>query len=350
MKTPVLVVVNMDNDYLIPLEMKLAFMVGDRVDLNFISCYEAFKEFFAVSRNIDILLIYGKFYSPELQKHVIKKTFILAETEEEQRYMEIQHGETAIFKYTNLNILISMFLPDEWRYENEEEAKGKILAVLSPSGGSGCTTVSIALARFLADRKQKVLYLNSQPLQNFQYYCENRTSIALSNCLELGHGDNIYNIARKYIVHELYDFFPELPASPQSMGMDGDMIHQMALQAANSKEYHFVIIDVGTDISSMTLEILNNAERVLVVVNQDSYSEYKINALNRILNYSDAGRFMFVCNKFDVNIPNVFAEIAGKERTNKVMINEYIEVVNQPLDIHTFSSVKGIQRIGMTLF
>lgn len=67
MKTPVLVVVNMDNDYLIPLEMKLAFMVGDRVDLNFISCYEAFKEFFAVSRNIDILLIDGEKVADELE-------------------------------------------------------------------------------------------------------------------------------------------------------------------------------------------------------------------------------------------------------------------------------------------
>lgn len=350
MKTPVLVVVNMDDDYLIPLEMKLAFMVGDRVDLIFISSQEAYEEFFTVSRSIDILVIDEDLYSQELRKHSIKKTYILSEKEYKQNTKGTKSGETKIFKYTNLNILISMILPDEWRYENEEEEKGRILAVISPAGGSGCTTVSIALARFLADRKQKVLYLNSQPLQNFQYYCESKIPFAISSTLELGNSDKLYNNAKKYIVHESYDYFPELPGSPQSMGMDSDIIYQLALQAASCKDYHFVIIDAGTDVSVKALDILNDAERILVIVNQDSYSEYKINALNRILNYNDSGRFMFVCNRYEANNPNVFAEIAGKERTNKVMIGEYIEAVKQPLDIHTFSSSRGIQKIGMALF
>lgn len=350
MGKPVLAVVVSDEDYLIPLEMKLAFMIGERINLVFISDSESYDAFFSVSRSVDILLIDEQLYSADLKKHNIKKTWILTEDDPEQQNMDLEFGELRIFKYLRLNVLVGIILPDEWKYGDDDDVKSRMIAVMSPAGGSGCTTVSMALARFLAEKKQKVLYLSSRPFQDFQFYCEDKRTLTSNEISKLKTGKMLYEEAKKILVEEAFDFLPEISLAYMNTEMSNNMVLRLADEAAAQKDYNDIIVDIGTDLSPCAIEFLDRVEKVIILVTQDFYSEYKIHMLNRFLNYKDSEKFVVVCNRFDPDEPNAFAETFGQESASKVLIDEYVEKVRQPLDIHTFSTVKGIQRIGMALF
>ena len=76
MAKPLLVIVENEESYLTPLEMKLAEMLWDSVDIEIISEKAYFDEYFIQPKKIDVLVIDESMYNERLHLHNINKIYI----------------------------------------------------------------------------------------------------------------------------------------------------------------------------------------------------------------------------------------------------------------------------------
>ena len=79
MDRPLLVIAETNEGFLSPLEMRIAQILCETVDIEVISDREYMKTYFSSPRSIDILIISEGLYTNDLTRHNIKKTFVLTE-------------------------------------------------------------------------------------------------------------------------------------------------------------------------------------------------------------------------------------------------------------------------------
>lgn len=344
------VVIELDEDYLLPLEMKLAFAADEKVHFEFITEKGEYQKYFEKLRKIDVLVIDEKLFTEEISRHNIERIYILTEeAENEKTEQEKRTSVIKLFKYSNLNSLIGMILPDKWLNKNKGEIKGQIIVTCSPAGGTGCTTVSIGVAGFLANKQRKVLYINTQQIQYFQYYFDCKDCLPITVAATIGQKNNQYDSLKQYIKQETFDYLPELPSTRSNLNIDVKMYDQLINQISDSQDYDFIVIDAGNDLNLGEWKMLERADKVLVITEQDEYSKYKLKCLQRFVGFSDQEKFILVYNRFQMNKENNknTYDIGAED---KIQVKEYIENIDQPITIERLSTIKGIQRVGMLMF
>lgn len=95
-----LTVVMVDNDeiYLEPLELKFIEEYGDNAEIIVISDDNYLETYFSIPRNIDLLIINEYLYLDHIKRHKIRNTFILAEDEGSTE----DFTQNRIYKYTSV--------------------------------------------------------------------------------------------------------------------------------------------------------------------------------------------------------------------------------------------------------
>lgn len=148
-------------------------------------------------------------------------------------------------------------------------ANGHVLAVFSPKGGSGCTTVAINLAVSLAKQGYKTVLvdgsfqfgdvsvmLNMQPLSSV---------VDVTDRIEDLDADLIRSVVQ---IHQ--DSGLEVLLAPPKPEM-ADVIteaHMKRLLETLRPMYEFAIIDTSSSLNDVTLALLDNADRILLVTQQ----------------------------------------------------------------------------------
>lgn len=350
MGKPVLVIAETDESYLSPLEMKIAFSLSDTVAIEILSEESAFEAFFSQPRTIDILVIDEKLYSSDLYCQSIKKTFILVEELEDVQDEDYsQKSEVRLFKYSNLNALYGMIVPTEWGGRAGTAKKGQLLPVISSVGGAGCTSVAVGIAAYLAQNYKKVLYLNSQSMQTFQYYLSNQSKLLRNAMTDIRKANQSYADIKKWFLHDHFDFLPSLETTRHNLGITTEHYSSLAKAAKMSQDYDYVIIDVGTELENGTVELVEEAEKVIVVTRQDAYSAYKTNALAEFFNIGDGEKFLFLCNGYEQDKKNAFSVSARGKINSRIVISEYVEWEDGLSGLAQLTQLKGIQKIGVAL-
>lgn len=333
-----------NESYLWPLEMKIAFEYADNVALEVISSKEYFYQYFLQPRSIDILVIEEELYDSSFYRHDIKRIVVLSER---IPYVTENGSEKYVFKYSNIKILLNTILPDIQSEKNTAAKKQLLIVTMSAVGGSGCTTASLGLALYLAQSYKKVLFINGQSIQTFNYLLKTSDTLSLRETAAFRSRKSTYSELKPCFCNASFDYLPQLPTSRQCMGITGAAYSDLAIEAKNTSEYDFVIIDIGTECASEEAKALEAADKVLVFTNQDGYSAKKTSDLLKIIQCSDSEKYIFVCSLFDSTKPNQYA--SSTQSSNEILINEYIEKTDQSEDITVISQLKGIQRIAVSL-
>lgn len=350
MRKPLVVVVEMDEGYLAPLEMKLAFLAGDEVNFEFITTKEMYQSYFLTLRNIDVLVISEAYFTEEIKRHNIDRICVLSEeNEKEIEEKNIKSSVIRFFKYSNLNALINIILSDIWMKKSGGAIKGQLIVVLSPSGGSGCTTVAVGIAEFLTNKQRRVFYMNTQEIQDFQYFFADKECLPIDAAVKMKESQKLYTALKPYIKKENFDYLPELPSTRQNLKIKMNVYDQLSMLLMDSQDYDFVIVDIGSDLNLGEWDMLERADRVLVLTEQDEYSLYKMKRLEKFIDFGDRDKFLMVCNKYQPD-KKTYINGCNVEEQSKIRIREYIENMQQPITIKKISSIEGIQRIGMLMF
>ncbi|MDO5603009.1 MAG: hypothetical protein Q4G07_09600, partial [Oscillospiraceae bacterium] len=135
MGKPTVILADMDEQYLAPLEIKFLEELGDAIELEVITDPAYFREYFSQPQNADVLVVDEKLYTRDLQKHNISNVFVMTEQMDEGSTDDL--SITKIFKYTSIKEIYSQIVSVDSGGLKAETQKFKetiVVLVYSPTG------------------------------------------------------------------------------------------------------------------------------------------------------------------------------------------------------------------------
>lgn len=341
MAKPSIVIVEGDEAYLVPLEVKIVEILREYADIEIISDRNYFEEFFTKPRKIDVLVIDDEAYSEQLHMHNIDRTYVLTENLDATETQGNAEGEVVyLYKYCNLNVLVDRIIPNGWGGNTVKSKDAQIIAVISPAGGCGSTTIAMGIAAGMKQNMKRVLYLSVSNYQNFQFLLKNKSVLPYEACVEMQKsGGNLYEKLKRKFLKESFTYLPPLNSSRESLHISDEAYIQIARAAKQSKDFDYIIMDIGNELSAEMLQFLSASDKIFVVLKQDEYTAFKMSAFRRSVNCDDGDKFIMVCNCFE------------KERENALAANFYVkkedEVVNK--GCAAIAELEDIQKLAYTL-
>ena len=166
---PRVIIADIDENYIKPLQFKFIKEFFDKIDLEIITEREYFEELFSSPQKAEILIISEELYDPSLQKHNMTNIFVMTEQYEEGGTEELNINK--MFKYTSVKEIFNEVVGKSaglFNTKGNEKKETKIILVTSANGGAGKTTIAIGASACLTKSYKRVLYLNASRLQCFQ--------------------------------------------------------------------------------------------------------------------------------------------------------------------------------------
>lgn len=349
MARPRVIIADEDTRYIIPLQFKFVTDFFNKIDLEVITDRAYFEDYFSKPQNAEILIVSDELYDSSLQRHNIQNIFVMMEQYDEGGTGEL--NVTQLFKYTSIKEIFNEIIGKSAGALNIAEVEKKetqIILVTSAAGGVGKTTVAMGVAACLAQNYKRVLYINAARLQNFQNLLDNKTTLTSSEVYSvlLNQQDNIYSDIVHVIRKELFSYVPAFKASLMSLGIDFSVYKSIVLSAKKSKDYDLIVVDLENTFDENYTEMLDIANKVIIVTSQSSQAVYHTNLLVSNVNRASSDKYVFVCNDFDVGEENA---LIRPEMDLKFSVENYIEHI-QSIDrkkIFDYAKNQGIQKTAL---
>ncbi len=323
---PIVVLADLDANYLVPLEDKLTEELYDQIDLEVITTKSYLDSYFSTPRKIDTLIISKELFSQDLFRHNVTDVFVLTEDIADKVSGE---SVTSIYKYSSTKEIFNYIL-----YKNKEildvqfsHKETQIIALTSPIGGSGCTTLAMALSESLARIHKRVLFISMDSTQSFSYYLQDKNSLPNDISRVLGCvDDKLYKSIKPYFRKEGFTYLPPLSRTLSLLGLEADIYVRIIDAVKLAKDFDYIIIDSPVHFEQCSTEIIQNADKVILNVLQDDFSVHKTEFFIKNIDCKDSEKFIFVCNKFRRDINN---EYLSPQFSQQFYITEYIDEVPQ---------------------
>lgn len=348
MSTLSIVIVDTEDDYVAPLEMKFSEELGENADISVITDREYLAKYFSTLRKIDILIINEELYSPQFDNHYISNTFILMENKRVGTTEDL--GIYKIYKYTSVKEIYSEVMnsvKNQAVHVISNDIKTKVLMLYSPSGGTGKSTVAFGIAAALAKFRKKVLYISTESIQSFHGFFDNCEY--LSSGIEkhiLARNENILNFLPNSLGKGLFEYLLPLKQTPSSFNITLEDYLFFINCIKESKKYDFILVDSSCELNTEKAKMMRASDKVLVITGQDKVSITKLECLLNNIDCSDNEKFVFICNKYASDKPN---HLIGDRLINKCTISEYIDDLKlnpNEFDMEILADNKGIQKLA----
>ena len=342
------ILADLDEKYLAPIEMKFLEELDDEIELEIITQESYFDEYFSQPRSVDILVVDEELYNPSLQRHNISNLFILAEHVEEGGTEDLL--ATRLFKYTSIKEIYNQIIAASASELSSKSAKAKetrVILFTSASGGTGKTTLALGVAACLAKSFKKVLYINIEGINSFQYMLSNRAAVPSSAYQEFKKlNSDLFNRIRHVIRNEKFDYLPPFGAALSSLGIQYGMYKELIQSVKLSKEYDAIIVDTDAIFNESKAELIMLADKVVMVLNQTKASVFATNMLTKNMNCNDVEKFYFICNKYSSEKENYL--INGQE-TLSFIVTDYVYrfVDEQEVLLNGFEKNADMQKISV---
>ena len=350
MSKPIIILADSDDKYLISLEMKFIEELYEKIELEVITDKQYFDEYFATSKKAGVLVVSEEWYSPELQKHNISQIFVLSET---MKASQVSNNATnRIYKYTSIKEIFNeiMYASSEQILSEAVISKQtQVVMLYSPIGGAGKTTVALGLSACLTSNYKKVIYIDAEYIHNFQNYLSSQSFVTNEFYQELTNlNGQVYQSIKPHLRTEMFDYLPPFRASLPALNLDFSVYKKLINAIKATKEYDFIVVDTDIVFDRSKAESLAIADKVIMVVNQDSYSVFKTNMLLNNIDCSDSEKYVFVCNKFVDKAVNGFLT---EQEKSKVVISEYVEYIDncEAYSIEKLTEIDGLQKVAYML-
>lgn len=345
MSKPLIIIADTDEKYLSTLESKFLSELDDSVELEVISKKEYFETYFSTPRTVEIAAIGESMYSRDLHRHNISNLFVL--TEEEGGNTE-ELSITHIYKYTGIKEIYNELVYQSAKKLSADENAIKdteVIAFYSAIGGTGKTSLSIGLARCLAKKHKKVLYLNTESIQEFGFYLEDKSGMPSNGYRAIKDDKNhIYHNIRPFIRKELFSYIPPFLTTLDARNLDFSIYGRLIKDAKESKKYDFIIVDIEAGYSHGKVNLLQEASRVLLITKQDPVATFKMEFLTKSLDFGDREKYMVICNNYDSTKENVYFR---SEMQSQFPIKEYVEYATTPLEsADQLARLGGIEKLS----
>jgi cellulose biosynthesis protein BcsQ len=197
-----------------------------------------------------------------------------------------QENEKSINKYQCGDVLVNQVLsiyaqnnPQAYIIPTEGR-QTKVIAIYSPLGGAGKTTIAVALSIQAAWEGKSVFYLNLENIASTDLYFDGLQENSLSNVLfylkQTKDNTSARIEAAKCIdSHYRISFYKQSASVLDIRENLSKEIELLVRLLAGTGQYDHVFIDMSSCIEQNSLSVLDVADEILMVCTQDEISELK---------------------------------------------------------------------------
>lgn len=350
MGKPRVVIADAEEAYLAALQQKFIETFFDRIDLEIITEKPYFDFLFSAPQKMDILVVSEEFYSTALQRHNIGKVFLMTEQPDRENTLDLT--VTSIFKYTNIKEVFNEIIgssAETLQIQTQIPKETQVILIYSAGGGAGKTTVALGVAACLAKAHKRILYLDAEYIQNFQYFLKQKNTIAndLIPAFQVGN-EALTEQLKKVIQKELFDYLPPFQTAISSYSLNFGIYAFLIEQMKKKNEYDFILVDTDAAFSDEKANLMDHADKVYILLRQDAYSVYQTDCMLKNINFSDGDKFLFFCNAFQEEYENA---LLNPNSPLTFMVNEYIRWIPEceKRSPEELAEIDGLQKIAYSL-
>ncbi|MEX1029519.1 MAG: AAA family ATPase [Paenibacillaceae bacterium] len=234
--------------------------------------YECFKHTLEHIHSEAIVLVSALFIP--LCSELIHSTVILLSEAQSQ---EIADHPNQVYKYRPLNQLLDQVLNIYYERKGDvrlntsvSEAKPRVIAVYSASGGSGVTTLSVQLSEFIASLGKRVFYLNLETIHGMLSSSKDATMTRFTQVLYMiKSGQPLLGKLHQLLQSDHaghYDLFHPTRYSREWLEYEREDIQLLLHALKHTGRYDVIIIDVGSSLFSHTIGALEYSDEIFWVI------------------------------------------------------------------------------------
>lgn len=284
-----LVFVCMDKEYIEAVMGKLASAFGRNHELEFITEISYWETYLQTAADVDFLIIDEAVIS-EAANVKAREVFVLTENREAVR------GKFLYKYFSGAEMAAQMGIQGTIDPKTEKN-KTKVISVYSPGGGSGKTLAALSIAKYLSRQDKKVLYLNTEMLQDFQVYLKSHEYMNDGNGYRIAAGtENGIDLLLEHIKHEEFDFVPafEKPLFTYHI----DFLHFVKLTAdlKEKHQYDYLIVELSQEMQAEKMNFICKSDEVVYVCTPNPSAAVRMNQMIGIMS-GLKGKGALVCNR-----------------------------------------------------
>lgn len=274
-----IIIADPDVNYVIKLQTKILQKLHGSYEVEGYSEPELFRDVLKKQQEATCLIINENWVSSELGRHDFE--FIVALTEMQ---ISIEGCDLSIVKYTNPEDIFNQIRNLVGFSSNTTtKLESAIIMFKSASGGVGKTTLAISLAKYLSQKLYKVFYINTQTIQSFHYYLENKKTIPGNIAVDLQ--TNAEAALARYIAKEGFYYLMPMDTLLFAFNIEQN-IYTTLIQGAKKKGYDFIIIDSDCGIDADSAAQMQIADKIIVVTTPGKNNKFALRQMMKQLNGS----------------------------------------------------------------
>lgn len=321
---------------------------SQRFQISSFTKHEFLYGFLSELREIDVLLVSPEMYTESLPKEGIIEIFILTSGELPEKCKGLNHIDKNQIGDGFVKEIADKYPEDEDNAIEEpiveepvsveqaiKDRKTKVVAIYSPLGGVGKTTIAVSSSIYCGKKGLNVFYLNFESFQSTPLFFNCKNEKSYSKILEYvkDKRDDLHRMieASKQVDtdHNVYYLSPPesildiLEAEPKDFRRLINEFKSMGM-------YDIVIVDMSSELSDRNIALLEACDQVVLVLAQDAISNIKaesfsqqLEALLKRKGLDFTGKLTLVLNKYNFHMA---LEVETVD-INEEFISIYIPVV-----------------------
>lgn len=293
-----IVVADWEQEYVSRLGARFPENFGDVADIEMITERAFFDGFLSQRQRIDWLIIGDNIYSEyseQLKRHDITNIIRLSETPPDLTG-PIRKGDFLLYKYISMKEIFAIMKPC---LSQSPQAQTHLVCVYSPVGGSGTTTVALALTSALAQTRKNVLYLSTESFQSAAMLLPEKEAPSAEFCDALLSGaPELPSLLPAECGHAGFDYLRPFPNSIANHNLTVRHFQRLAELLKETGYYSFIVMECSSELNQEKTQLMGVCDRVVIVTCQGQAAEWKTQALLRSIIISDKKKFLAVCNRY----------------------------------------------------
>lgn len=255
-----MIVVSMDKEYIEAVMGKMSATFGKLYELEFITEITYWEQYAQHKTEVDILLIDEAILKNYQMQLKVKSLFRLVENQESAH-------EGSIFKYLSINEIADKIGVKRTEKKTEIEKKTKLISIYSPCGGCGKTITALCLAKYISKQGKKVLYLNTETLQDFQCYLQTTDCIKDSVGYQLAAGvEKCADLILENVKKEEFEFVPAFEKPLFAYHMDFEKYVKLIEELLKKQIYDYLIVELSQEMQAEKMNLLCRSDEAVYVM------------------------------------------------------------------------------------
>lgn len=333
-----LIIADTDETYVESMAGYLMINYSQKFQVSSFTDKQCLIEYLADEGNsIDILLLESSMYSDEIPRKNIENLILLTAN-------KVDSGDNDYFticKYQQGDKIVSDIFNIYAQKDDGDavsvtgEKKTKLVAVYSPIGGAGKTTIATSCAIQCAQKGHKIFYLNLEDFQSTPLFCDCKGEHNLSNIL-FYLKDKSKNLQLRIEGAKLIDTEYNLHyfCPPESLldlqDSKPEELKTLLEEFRVMGQYDIVFVDMSSSFDDRNIAVLDACDEILLVLPQDAVSDIKIELFSNEMDILKERKGLDLTDKINMVLNKFNAYMALEVDTAEVCgkcIEYYIPVV-----------------------